>query len=117
MRDRGLGVVVVRRDWRSATPIPLLSGVDDRDVQQRKHMAQGLDLFAEHLVEIAGVAVALDAPQAGALDGLDDRGLAEADEECRPRLDGDAVPCARAIGGQAFSVLCGVIGIGVGVEV
>src|SRR3546814_1985548 len=48
------------------------------------YVAQDLGLFAEHRVEIVGIAVALDAPQAGALDGLDDGGLAETDEEGGP---------------------------------
>jgi len=45
-------------------------GIDNRDIHLREHVAQGLGLFAEHRIEIAGVAVALDAPQAGALYGL-----------------------------------------------
>src|SRR3546814_6875866 len=66
---------------------------------------------------ITGVAVALDAPQAGALDGLDDGGLAETDEEGGPGLDADAVPRARAVGRQPLGVLRGVLGIGIGIEI
>src|SRR3546814_9051612 len=91
-------------DWSSdvcsSDLTPAASGVNDRDVQLREHVAQDLGLFAEHRVEIAGIAVALDAPQAGALDGLDDGGLAETDEEGGPGLDADAVPRARAVGRQ-----------------
>src|SRR3546814_11644710 len=79
-------------DWKGARATPAASGVNDRDVQLREHVAQDLGLFAEHRVEIAGIAVALDAPQAGALDGLDDGGLAETDEEGGPGLAADAVP-------------------------
>src|SRR3546814_5636917 len=74
-----------------------------------RSVAQDLGLFAEHRVEIAGIAVALDAPQAGALDGLDDGGLAETDEEGGPGLDADAVPRARAVGRQPLGVLRGVL--------
>src|SRR3546814_11099784 len=65
---------------------------------------------------ITGVAVALDAPQAGALDGLDHGRLAETDEEGGPGLDADAVPHARAVGRQPLGVRRGVLGIGIGVE-
>src|SRR3546814_14610335 len=68
-------------DWKGARATPAASGVNDRDVQLREHVAPDLGLLAEHRVGIAGIAVALDAPQAGALDGLDAGGLAETDEE------------------------------------
>src|SRR3546814_12262503 len=108
-------------DWSSdvcsSDLTPAASGVNDRDVQLREHVAQDLGLFAEHRVELAGIAVALDAPQAGALDGLDDGGLAETEEEGGPGLDADAVPRARAVGRQTTGVLRGALGIGIGLEI
>src|SRR3546814_20668507 len=64
-------------------------GVDDRDVQLHEHIAQGTDLFMKPLLEIAGVAVALDAPQDGTPDGLSNGRLAAAAEAGGPRFVAD----------------------------
>src|SRR3546814_11191791 len=64
-------------------------GVDDRDVQLHEHIAQGPDLFMKHIVEIAGVAVDLDAPPDGTPDGMAHGPHPEAGEKSGPGLETD----------------------------